>query len=330
MPLFSKLPQILKTHGFHVLQNANLCPHKQFKIDHSNCYMVEYVYILYAAPVPFLGGPYAEKFHSKTYRLPPGSPFLARGAWWAAPICPPAAVRKAACHDFGGQRCLPALQLYWRGRRPHRHRCGACQRGIPAYGLPREFTIIDWERKTQLLETGDIDCVWGSFTINGREDDYRWAGPYMASRQVVAVMPGSDIETIADLEGRTLAVQSTTKPEELFLTDASLPALRDLYCFEDRELIYTALGKGYVDAIAAHEVSILQYMQDYNTEYRILDEPLQVVRLGVAFGKNDVRGLETQLTATLDEMRADGTLAAIIGKYLANPEKFLEVDGLVE
>lgn len=36
-------------------------------------------------------------------------------------------------------------------------------------------------------------------------------------------MPGSDIETIADLEGRTLAVQSTTKPEELFLTDASLP-----------------------------------------------------------------------------------------------------------
>ena len=171
-------------------------------------------------------------------------------------------------------------------------------------GYRAEFTIIDWERKTQLLETGDIDCVWGSFTINGREDDSRWAGPYMASRQVVAVMPGSDIETIADLEGRTLAVQSTTKPEELFLTDASLPALRDLYCFEDRELIYTALGKGYVDAIAAHEVSILQYMQDYNTEYRILDEPLQVVRLGVAFGKNDVRGLETQLTATLDEMRA--------------------------
>ena len=93
-------------------------------------------------------------------------------------------------------------------------------------GYRAEFTIIDWERKTQLLETGDIDCVWGSFTINGREDDYRWAGPYMASRQVVAVMPGSDIETIADLEGRTLAVQSTTKPEELFLTDASLPLLR--------------------------------------------------------------------------------------------------------
>ncbi len=170
--------------------------------------------------------------------------------------------------------------------------------------------------------------MWGSFTINGRENDYRWAGPYMASRQVVAVMPGSDIETVADLEGRTLAVQTTTKPEELFLTDSTLPALRDLYSFEDRELIYTALGKGYVDAIAAHEVSILQYMQDYSTEFRILDEPLQVVGLGVAFAKNDVRGLETQLTDTLNEMRADGTSAAILGNYLADPEKFLEVDDL--
>ena len=27
-------------------------------------------------------------------------------------------------------------------------------------GYRAEFTIIDWERKTQLLQTGDIDCVW--------------------------------------------------------------------------------------------------------------------------------------------------------------------------
>ena len=196
-------------------------------------------------------------------------------------------------------------------------------------GYEPQFKTIDWETKAQLLENGDIDCVWCSFTINGREDDYRWAGPYMVSRQVVAVNPGSDILSIADLAGRTLAVQTTTKPEELFLSgDPALPQLRDLFSFEDRELIYTALGKGYVDAIAAHEVSIVQYMQDYNTEFRILDEPLQVVGLGIAFAKNDTRGLETQLTATLEEMRQDGTSASIIGQYLSDPEKYLEVDTL--
>ena len=330
MPLFSKLPQILKTHGFHVLQNANLCPHKQFKIDHSNCYMVEYVYILYAAPVPFLGGPYAENFTLKRIVCLLAALCLAAGLVGCADMPASSSEESSLPTILVGSDVYPPFNYIGEDGAPTGIDVELAKEAFRRMGYRAEFTIIDWERKTQLLETGDIDCVWGSFTINGREDDYRWAGPYMASRQVVAVMPGSDIETIADLEGRTLAVQSTTKPEELFLTDASLPALRDLYCFEDRELIYTALGKGYVDAIAAHEVSILQYMQDYNTEYRILDEPLQVVRLGVAFGKNDVRGLETQLTATLDEMRADGTLAAIIGKYLANPEKFLEVDGLVE
>ena len=195
-------------------------------------------------------------------------------------------------------------------------------------GYRAEFTIIDWDLKAQLLETGDIDCVWGSFTINGREDDYRWAGPYMTSRQVVAVMPGSDIETIADLEGRTLAVQSTTKPEELFLTDASLPALRDLYCFEDRELIYTALGKGYVDAIASHETTILQYMKDNSVAFRILSEPLLVTGLGVAFATNDSRGLDSQLNDTFAQLREDGTLEQIVGKYLENPSQYLEVDAI--
>ena len=197
-------------------------------------------------------------------------------------------------------------------------------------GYRAEFTIIDWERKTQLLETGDIDCVWGSFTINGREDDYRWAGPYMASRQVVAVMPGSDIETIADLEGRTLAVQSTTKPEEIFLagTDPRIPQFGELLSAEDRSVQYAMLNCGYVDAIAAHEAAILRYMQDCNANFRILEEPLLVTGIGVAFALNDTRGLDEKLTETFAAMRADGTMKQIVGKYLPDPEKYLEVDAL--
>ena len=56
-------------------------------------------------------------------------------------------------------------------------------------------------------------------------------------------------------------------------------------------MIYTFLGKGYVDALGAHEESIIQYMKDYNMELRILDEPLMTVGLGVAFAKDDTRGI---------------------------------------
>ena len=57
----------------------------------------------------------------------------------------------------------------------------------------------------------------GCFSMEGRLDDYRWAGPYIASRQVVAVNENSDIYKLSDLEGKNLAVQSTTKPEGIFL-----------------------------------------------------------------------------------------------------------------
>ena len=61
--------------------------------------------------------------------------------------------------------------------------------------------------------------------MEGRLDDYRWAGPYIASRQVVAVNENSDIYKLSDLEGKNLAVQSTTKPEGIFLnrTDERIP-----------------------------------------------------------------------------------------------------------
>ena len=199
-------------------------------------------------------------------------------------------------------------------------------------GYDVEIVNIDWENKQELVENGDIDCIMGCFSMKGRLDDYKWAGPYMVSNQVVAVNENSDIYTLSDLEGKTLAVQSTTKPEGIFLkrTDSRIPKLGNLISLEHRELIYTFLGKGYADAIGAHEESVIQYMKDYDAKFRILDEPLMTVGIGVAFSKNETRDLPEKLEQTLDEMKEDGTSAKIIGKYLDNPEKYLEVDQLEE
>lgn len=195
-------------------------------------------------------------------------------------------------------------------------------------GYQAVFKQINWEEKRTLLEDGKIDCIWGSFSIDGREDDYNWAGPYMVSRQVVAVNKDSDIYTLQDLEGKRVAVQSTTKPEELFENhkEKNLPALKELFSLQNRELIYPFLSKGYVDAVAAHETAVLQYMKDYNLKYRILAEPLLTVGLGVAFGKNDKRGIAEELTDIFGEMRVDGTAEKILSKYLNEADRYLEVD----
>ena len=52
------------------------------------------------------------------------------------------------------------------------------------------------------------------------------------------------------------------------------------------------------------------------------------VGIGVAFAKDDDRGICENLDQVLQEMRQDGTSLKIIGKYLDDPEKYLEVDDL--
>lgn len=195
-------------------------------------------------------------------------------------------------------------------------------------GYAARFEVIDWEQKTALVESGAIDCIWGCFSMQGRETLYRWAGPYMVSRQVVAVNADSSIQSLSDLAGKTVMVQSTSKPEGTFLSgsDPRIPQTVEVFSIEDRNMQYAMLACGYVDAIAAHETAILQYMKDNNAVFRILEEPLLVTGLGVAFAKNDSRGLDHQLNDTFAQMREDGTLERIVGKYLEHASQYLEVD----
>ena len=195
-------------------------------------------------------------------------------------------------------------------------------------GYAARFEVIDWEQKTALVESGAIDCIWGCFSMQGRETLYRWAGPYMVSRQVVAVNADSSIQSLSDLAGKTVMVQSTSKPEGIFLSgsDPRIPQTVEVFSIEDRSVQYAMLACGYVDAIAAHETAILQYMKDNNAVFRILEEPLLVTGLGVAFAKNDSRGLDHQLNDTFAQMREDGTLERIVGKYLEHASQYLEVD----
>lgn len=61
---------------------------------------------------------------------------------------------------------------------------------------------------------------------------------------------------------------------------------------QKRDLIFILLSKGYVDALPAHDTSVDQFTADTGLKFRILEQPLQSVDLGVAFDRNDARGLQ--------------------------------------
>lgn len=197
-------------------------------------------------------------------------------------------------------------------------------------GYEAEFVTIDWVKKTELVDSGEIDCIWGCFSIAGREDIYNWSDPYMVSTQGVAVNKTSDIYTLADLKDKVVAVQTTSKPEEILLNklDSRIPELKNIISTDSKAVQYAALDCGYVDAIASHITAIEQYKKDYGSDFRILDETLFTTGIGVAFSKNDTRGLNEKISEVFKQMREDGTMASIVGKYLDNPESYLEVESL--
>lgn len=196
-------------------------------------------------------------------------------------------------------------------------------------GYRVRFRFIDWGQKNELLEAGEIDCLWSSFGMDGREKEYQWAGPYMYTFIRAAVNRSSSITTVEELEGKSIAVQAGSRGEEILLCaeENHLPQFKAIFSMQNRELIYSFLSRGYADAIVSQEISILKYMRDYGMEeeMRILDKPLKRVGLGVAFSLHDTRGLAPRLDETLREMHKDGTIEKMLPPYLEAPQKYLEV-----
>lgn len=188
----------------------------------------------------------------------------------------------------------------------------ACSR----MGYEPVFRYLIWDDKDKNLADGDIDCVWSCFSMNGREDKYLWVGPYMNSRQAVAVRQKSNISKISELKDKSIAVQSSTKPEQLFSEKSSnIPQVSEIYCFSHKDYVFAALRKNYVDAIAGHEYMLLQLLNEEKGEYRLLSESLLLSKLGVAFNKDNDSELPKQLKAVLNDMINDGTVAKIAEKY---------------
>ena len=197
----------------------------------------------------------------------------------------------------------------------------ACRR----LGYEPVFVEIDWDKKDSYLERGEVDCIWGCFSMNGLEDQYSWVGPYMNARQVVAVLEDSDLQSLDDLEGKKVAVKAGTQPESIFLgeTEEKVPQVQTVYSLTDVDEVVTALRNDYVDACAGYAAALIYLLEKTNVQYRFLEEDLLQSRLGVAFQKDCNQEFREKLTQTLAEMQQDGTTERILKAYGLNTEKAL-------
>lgn len=159
--------------------------------------------------------------------------------------------------------------------------------------------------------------------MNGREDDYQWAGPYLYSRQVIAVCSDSDIQTFDDLADKKVGVQATTRAASLFLhtTESALPHVKRVNCFATTADMFAAMRKDYVDAISGHEALINELIKHGNGMYRLLEESPHVSKAGVAFQKGTHQELAEKLSVVIRELTEDGTIGTIAAQYGLDADK---------
>ena len=153
-------------------------------------------------------------------------------------------------------------------------------------------------------------------TINGREDKYEWTKPYVDNSQVVMVMKASTIVKLADLAGKTVAVQTDTPVQKALIEKGKKEELGKTF----KKLVVTPtynnavmeLEAGSVDAVAMDIGVANEKLKSGN--FRILDEIVITEQYGVGFKKGNT-ALRDTVQKTLLDMVADGSAAKISAKY---------------
>ncbi len=172
---------------------------------------------------------------------------------------------------------------------------------------------IDWAAKDMELATGNIDCIWNGMTVTEeRQQTYSISMNYLQNAQVVVVLEDSPINTLADLAGKTIALQAGSSAAEAVAANTEL--LESLAGapieFADYAMALMDLDNKGVDAVVMDVIVANYYITTKGAAYRVLEEQLAPEYYAIGFRKADV-ALTEAVNALLKEMAADGTIAKI-------------------
>lgn len=177
---------------------------------------------------------------------------------------------------------------------------------------------INWDAKDMELDSGNIDCIWNGFTMQGREDDYTWVGPYMANNQVFVVTADSDIASKADLAGKAVEVQKDSSGLAALQGEAELSAsFGSMTEVADYNTALMDLESGACDAVCMDSIVAGYQIKSSGKDMKIIDDTLAAEEYGIGFKKGEDE-LAKAVYDTLMEMKDDGTVAKISNDWFGS------------
>ena len=197
-------------------------------------------------------------------------------------------------------------------------------------GVDVEFTTVTAATRTELLDSGDIDCVLATFTITDeRKESWDFTTPYYTDHVTVLVEDYSGIKSLADLKGKLVGVSSGSTSARA-LTSAMIDAgviegkgfSKETFDaatwkegvsfqqFDDYPGISTALAAGQVDAFCVDKSILAVYKIDGRS---YIEDEFAPQEYGIATKKDS--GFSAYCEDFIQAKLEDGTIDGLIEEY---------------
>lgn len=180
--------------------------------------------------------------------------------------------------------------------------------------------LMNFGELLEFSSSGNLDITGGAITLSEeREDFYNFSDDSCISDSVVVVHNSSKIDEIKDLRGKTVAAEIGTVSEDILPNSiASTVKLKES---ATNFMQFYYVSRGQADAIVVDHAVAVDYIKTWNDcNLKIAFAlPQSENGMGLLFKKNDA--ISQHLAEAFHEMKMDGTVEAIVNKYIPHYKK---------
>lgn len=183
------------------------------------------------------------------------------------------------------------------------------------------FQPIDWSMKETELNNETIDLIWNGYSQTPeREEKVAFSDPYMSNSQLLVTSKDSNIDSIDQMDGKTLGAQEGSSGYNSFNQEPE--ALKDIVEGKDATLYdsfneaFIDLESGRIDGLLIDRVYAEYYLNQNEKmdDFNLIETPYEDENFAVGVRQDDDELLE-EVNNGLQELQDNGEFAKISEKW---------------
>ena len=179
-------------------------------------------------------------------------------------------------------------------------------------GLELQIDDMDFDAALLSVQQGKADITMAGITVTDeRKAVMAFSDSYATGIQSIIVPEGSDIASPDDLAGKKIGTQRGTTGY-IYCTDDF--GEDSVVAYDNGLTAVQALNNGQVDAVVIDNAPAKEYVAA-NPGLKVLETSYAEEDYAIGMNKDNT-ALAEAVNAALEELKADGTLQAIVDKYI--------------